>query len=197
VEIPVRAARREPSITMVCLSSSASPALLLFRLVQVAPDKSNLARSGLGEMMKPLLDENIQNQVRQALSPMEEPVHILFFGSKNNCEYCDDTRQLLDEVTSLSDKLSLGVHDIDSDPDLARQYGVDKTPGIVLAGKKGDVLTDFGIRFAGIPAGHEFSSLIQDLLLVSSRDSGLSQATKDQIKMIHKPVLLQVFATPT
>ena len=147
--------------------------------------------------MNQLLDENIQNQVRQALSPMEEPVHILFFGSQNNCEYCDDTRQLLEEVTSLSDKLSLGIHDIDSDADLARQFGVDKTPGIVLAGKEGDVITDYGIRFAGIPAGHEFGSLIQGLLLISSRNSGLSQATKEQIKLIQKPVLLQVFATPT
>jgi glutaredoxin-like protein len=147
--------------------------------------------------MTPLLDNNIQQQVRDALAPMKEPVHVLFFGSKKNCAYCDDTRQLLEEVTVLSDKISLSIYDAEADAAIARQYGVDKTPGIVIAAKDGETITDHGIRFAGIPAGHEFGSLIQDLLLVSSRESGLSDATREQLKRIQKPVLLQVFATPT
>jgi glutaredoxin-like protein len=147
--------------------------------------------------MTQLLDENIQQQVRDAFAQMKEPVHILFFGSKQNCEYCDDTRQLLEEVTALSDKLSLGIHDIDSDAAIAAQYHVDKTPGLVIAAKDGETITDYGIRFAGIPAGHEFASLIQDILFVSSRDSGLSAATREYLKSLQKPVLLQVFATPT
>lgn len=171
--------------------------LILSGTVKVVLDKPKFAQYGPGDPMTQLLDENIQRQVRDALTPMIEPVHVLFFSSATNCEYCDDTRQLLEEVSALSDKLSLGIHDIDADADLAAQYGVNKTPGIVLTAKEGDTITDYRIRFAGIPAGHEFSSLIQGLLLVSSRDSGLSQATKEQIKMVQKPVLLQVFATPT
>ncbi len=147
--------------------------------------------------MTQLLDKNIQQQVRDALAPMKEPVHILFFGSQQNCEACDDTRQLVEEVTALSDKLSLSVYDIDADLAIAAQYRVDKTPGLVIAAKNGDTITDHGIRFAGIPAGHEFASLIQDLIFVSSRDSGLSAATREQLKLLQKPVLLQVFATPT
>jgi len=34
------------------------------------------------------------------------------------------------------------------------------------------------VRFAGIPSGYEFSSFIQDLLLVSGRDSGLRPETR-------------------
>lgn len=147
--------------------------------------------------MTSLLDENLRQQIRDALTPMKAPVHILFFGSKNNCEYCDDTRQLLEEVTALSEKLSLSIHDLDADADLATQYEVNKAPGIVLTANEGNTYTDYGIRFAGIPAGHEFSSLLQGLLLVASRESGLSEATKEQIKLIQKPVLLQVFVTPT
>ena len=147
--------------------------------------------------MTQLLDENIQKQVRDALTQMKEPVHILFFGSKQNCDYCDDTRQLIEEVTALSDKLSLSIHDIDSDAALAAQYNVDKTPSLVIAAKDGETITDYGIRFAGIPAGHEFASLIQDIIFVSSRDSGLSAATREYLKSLQKPVLLQVFATPT
>ena len=147
--------------------------------------------------MTQLLNDDIQKQVREALAPMKEPVHVLFFGSKQNCDYCDDTRQLLEEVTALSDKLSLSVHDIDADASIAAQHNVDKTPGLVIAAKDGETITDYGIRFAGIPAGHEFSSLIQDFLIVSVRDSGLSAATREQLKSLQTPVLLQVFATPT
>jgi glutaredoxin-like protein len=56
---------------------------------------------------------------------------------------------------------------------------------------------DFGIRYLGIPSGHEFSSLIQDILIISSRDSGLSDSTRNFLAELSEPVLLQVFVTRT
>lgn len=144
-----------------------------------------------------LLNDDIAAQVRQVFAQLVEPVAVLFFGAKDNCESCEDTLQLVREVTELDDRLSLSVYDVEADREMAEQYRVDKTPGLVIAGRDGDQLTDFGIRFAGIPAGHEFSSLVHDLLLVSSRDSGLSDPTRALLKGISKPVLLQVFVTPT
>jgi alkyl hydroperoxide reductase subunit AhpF len=101
------------------------------------------------------------------------------------------------EIVSLSDKLGLQVYDLDEHAGLAEQYHVDKVPGLVLAGKDGDQLRDYGIRYAGIPSGHEFSSLIHDLVLVSSRDSGLEPNTRNFLRELKQPVLLQVFVTPT
>jgi glutaredoxin-like protein len=86
---------------------------------------------------------------------------------------------------------------LEIDEGLAQQYKVDKAPGIVIAGVNGDQILDYGIRLAGIPSGHEFSSLIHDMLLVSKRDSGLSEQTRQILKGLDKPVLLQVFVTPT
>jgi alkyl hydroperoxide reductase subunit AhpF len=74
---------------------------------------------------------------------------------------------------------------------------VDKVPGLVLAGRDGDQILDYGIRYAGIPSGHEFSSLIHDLVLVSGRDSGLREQTRAYLAKLDKPVHLQVFVTPT
>ncbi len=145
--------------------------------------------------MEKMLNAGVEKQVRQVLNEMREPVEILLFtSSEQNCEYCEPTRELLEEVVSLSDKLSLMVYDIAEAAELARQYHVDKTPGIVLAGKNG---VDYGIRIAGIPAGHEFTSLIHSLVLVSRRDSGLSEATRSFLKSLQKPLHLQVFVTPT
>jgi len=147
--------------------------------------------------MMTLLDENIQSQVQDAFTEIQHPVHILFFGTKEQCQHCADTLQLVEEVTSLSDKLSLSVFDIEEDAAIAENYHVELTPGLVIAGEDDDGPIDYGIRHAGIPSGHEFSSLIQDILLVSRRDSGLGDQTRDLLVGLSEPVLLQVFVTPT
>jgi glutaredoxin-like protein len=147
--------------------------------------------------MSDFLNEDVKKQVLEVLGGLKHPVQILFFGSKENCDYCKDTRQLLEEVTALSPNLDLTVYDLEADSMVARQYHVDKAPVFVVAARDGETLTDTGIQYAGIPSGHEFTTLIQDLLLVSSRDSGLKQTTREFLKALQKPVHLQVFVTPT
>jgi len=68
---------------------------------------------------------------------------------------------------------------------------------IVIAAKDDGQITDFGIQYAGIPAGHEFGTLINDIVLVSGRDSGLSEEVRQFLKNLEKPLHLQVFVTPT
>ena len=147
--------------------------------------------------MTQLLNDDIIKQIREVFDGLKNPVHMMFFGSKENCEYCDEARQLVEEVTSISDLLSIEIYDIDVDADLAVKYNVDKAPGLVIAAKEGEQITDFGVRLAGIPSGHEFSSLIQDIVLVSNRDSGLNPQTREFLKELDKPILLQVHVTPT
>jgi glutaredoxin-like protein len=148
-------------------------------------------------MTNTLLNDEIISQVREVFTQLDQQVEMLYFGQAEDCPYCDDTRQLLEEVTSVSDKLTLSVYDLGTDHDLAQQYRIDKAPSIALVGKDGDQLIDFGVRYAGIPAGHEFSSLIHSLIQVSRRDSGLSKQTRTALKQIEQPVHLMVFVTPT
>lgn len=147
--------------------------------------------------MEALLNEDIRSQVKEAFNQLEQPVEVLFFGQQEDCEYCDQTLQLVKEVSSLSDQILVSQYDVDKDSDLAEQYNVDKTPGLVIASRENDEVVDYGVRFAGVPAGHEFSSLIQDIILVSGRDSKLSPGTRDLLSKLEKPVSLQVFVTPT
>jgi len=148
--------------------------------------------------MAKLLNESVTSQVKGMFDEqLKQPVEVLFFGGDQYCEYCDDTLQLLEEVTAISEKLNLQTFDLQADQTVAQQYLVDKTPGFVLAGRDGDQIIDYGIRFYGIPSGHEFSTLIHDLILVSSRDSGLDASTRQALKELDKPVHLQVFVTPT
>jgi glutaredoxin-like protein len=148
-------------------------------------------------MTTKLLNDDVAGQVRDVFQGLQEPVEVFFFGAKENCVYCDDTRQLVEEIVELSDLLGMQIYDLEDDAETARQYNVDKAPGLVLLGRDGEQLLDYGIRYAGIPSGHEFSSLVNDLVLVSGRDSGLDQKTRQFLAGLNEPVLLQVYVTPT
>ncbi len=147
--------------------------------------------------MEKLLNTEIENQLKDIFSDLQNPVSVLLFTSEEECDYCEQTRQLVEEVTALNEKMDLQILDIAENKDLANQYGIDKTPALALLARDGDSRIDYGIRFFGIPSGHEFTSLIHDLLLVSKRDSGLNSKTRIFLAGLDKPVHLQVFVTPT
>ncbi len=149
--------------------------------------------------MTRLLNDDIVQQVRDLFNEsLKEPVALIYFGTQQgDCMFCGETRQLLEEVSEISDKISLEIYDLDKDTEQVSKYKVDKAPAIVIAAKDGDTIKDYGIRYYGIPSGHEFSSLIQDILQVSERDSGLQPATREFLRSLTQPVHLQVFVTPT
>jgi glutaredoxin-like protein len=144
-----------------------------------------------------LLNDQVVEQIQQAFAQIKEPVQILFFGSKTNCDYCNEARQLMEEVAAIHDHLGLTVYDLQDNADVAAQFNVDKAPAIVIAAKNGTDVVDLGIQFSGIPAGHEFGTFIHDILLVSGRDSGLGAQTRAFLQGLEKPLHLQVFVTTT
>lgn len=147
--------------------------------------------------MEKVLDPQMIKQIQQVFDGIEQPVQILLFTSKETCDYCNETKQLLEEVVALNNKVELSVHDIDQEPEMASRYSVMHAPGIVIAAKDEQGVKNLGIQFSGIPSGHEFSTLINDIILVSRRDSGLDAKTREYLKSLDKPVHLQVFVTPT
>ncbi len=108
------------------------------------------------------------------------------------CLFCKETRGLLTEVSSLSDKIELVTYDFTADKDRAIEYNIDKIPATLVMGKE-----DYGIRFFGIPSGYEYASLIEAIIDVSKDKTGLSQKTLDILKTVDKGIHIQVFVTPT
>ena len=147
--------------------------------------------------MEKLINQDVAGQITKAFEGLENPVQILFFSSNEQCEYCNETQQLLTEISELDARISLSTHDLAQDAAVAATYQITKAPGIVVAGKDGDTIIDLGIQFSGIPSGYEFSTLITDILLASKRDSGLGAETREFLKTLKTPLLLQVFVTPT
>ncbi len=128
---------------------------------------------------------------------LNNPVELIYFHNPDTCDMCEETGQLLDEITSLSDKLHLSTYNLDENQPMAEKYHVHLAPGLVVAGRRDGTPIDYGVRFVGVPAGYEFGSLIQAIVMVSQRDSGLQPAARALLKEIHQPVQLQVFVTPT
>ncbi len=143
-----------------------------------------------------LLKEEDRNHLIEEFKSLATPVKIVVFTQAMECQYCKETRMIGEELAALSDKISLEVYDFEKDKEIAETYNIDKIPAtIIMAG--GEQPRDYGIRYFGIPSGYEFSSLIEDIMMVSSGESGLSAATKDILSTLEKPVHLQVFVTPT
>ena len=142
------------------------------------------------------LSEQDRREIRRRFEAMESPVVLKLFvrGDKDECPYCEDTRQLLEAVAELDDRVTVEVHDLDLEPEVADRYGVDMAPAIVFARADG---SDTGVRFYGIPADYEFGTLIDDIVDVSRGTGELSPETEAYLKSLDTDVHLQVFVTPT
>ncbi|MEN2975324.1 MAG: thioredoxin family protein [Candidatus Caldarchaeales archaeon] len=123
---------------------------------------------------------------------LEKDVRIILLTRKDDCEYCETARQLVEEVSSTSNKLNPEIYDVDRDREIASRWRIDKTPAILLFGEK-----EYGVRFFGLPSGYEFTTLIEDIIDVSRGTSRLSSRTKEVLKSIDKPIHIQVFVTPS
>jgi glutaredoxin-like protein len=142
-----------------------------------------------------LLSEQDRQTVRGHLAVIEEPVRLLFFTQTFGAP---DTvmiaKQVLDEIVSLNDHLLLEEVNFVLEQDRARQYGVEQIPTIVLL--KGE--QDTRIRFLGAPAGYEFMSLIEAVILAGTNDSGLTPDSRALVaEHVTTPLDIQVFVTPT
>jgi glutaredoxin-like protein len=140
----------------------------------------------------PLLNDSIRTQVEKRFKELRNPVKIINFTQEIECQYCAETRRLMEELAGLSDKLSLEVYNFVTDKEKAKQFNIDKIPATVIMGEK-----DYGIRFYGVPSGYEFVTVIESIAMVSKRESGLSADTKKKLAAFKKPLHLQVFVTPT
>jgi glutaredoxin-like protein len=123
---------------------------------------------------------------------LKDDVRILVFTQENECSFCQQARELAEEVGSFSNKIKVEVYDFLKDSEKAKEYQIDKVPAIVVVGKK-----DYGIRFFGLPYGYEFKPFTESIINVSSGVTNLSQETKKKLASIEKPVHIQVFVSLT
>jgi glutaredoxin-like protein len=116
----------------------------------------------------------------------------LFVPGREECVYCEEAQQMLEEVASLSEKLSLTVHDVGEAQELAKKLGIDKVPGIVIRGPANRPL-----RFFGMPGGNEFPNFIETMIDASKQQAQIGAEPAKQLKKLRDTVSVVVYVTPT
>lgn len=135
-----------------------------------------------------------QEIIRSRFESLSKPVKLLLFEAAIDCPTCADMKQLMEELTALSPHVELEVFNFHTDTDVVKAHRITRIPALVLSNDEGK---DYGIRFYGIPSGYEFATLLEDIEMVSTGKTNLSQQTLDALQAIKEKVHLQVFVTPT
>jgi alkyl hydroperoxide reductase subunit F len=112
-----------------------------------------------------MLDANLSAQLKAYLEKVTQPIEIV--ESLDGGAKSAELHELLEEITALSDKITLVRRDDDA-----------RKPSFAI--NRGG--TDIGVRFAGIPMGHEFTSLVLALLQVGGHPSKTTQDVIEQVR---------------
>jgi alkyl hydroperoxide reductase subunit AhpF len=146
----------------------------------------------------PLISTADQQRLRESFGEMTRPVRLLFFTQTLDCDTCLTARQILDELPPLSGNISIEEVNFVLEKDKAGAYGIDRVPAIAVVGQdEAGAERDSHIRFLGTPAGYEFLSLVEAVLLVGGGASTLSEQNRRTVTAVNTPVTIQVFTTPT
>ena len=113
-----------------------------------------------------MLDATLKTQLKAYLEKVVRPIDIV--ASLDDSEKSREMEELLGEIVLLSDKISL----------IERRDADAHTPSFALNSPGHDI----HLRFAGLPMGHEFTSLVLALLQVGGHPSRTAQDVIEQIK---------------
>jgi alkyl hydroperoxide reductase subunit AhpF len=139
-----------------------------------------------------ILSDKDREAVKKEFEKLADPVKLTVFSQALGSEACQQTEWLVKEVVGLTDKASMEVLNLVLDREKAEAYGVDRVPAVVVEGAK-----DYGIRFFGLPAGYEFTNLIDAMVVASTGRPALSVETQTALSGLAAPVHIKVFTTPT
>jgi len=112
-----------------------------------------------------MLDANLKQQLTGYLANITQPIELV--ASLDDGAKSKELLGLLEDIAALSEKVSFVRKDDDK-----------RTPSFMIR-RTG---TDIGVRFAGIPMGHEFTSLVLALLQVGGHPSKAAQEVIQQVK---------------
>lgn len=154
------------------------------------------------DQLKDIFSNQLDRRVR--LRVLTRPTSKLFIPGQQLCASCAEAEPFVRELATLSDKLEVVVHDVQADRAVAEQYAVDGTLPVILV-EPGSADEEEArassrqgaVRFVGLPAGYEFSTLIADIVDVSSGRLSLSASVQAELRGVEQDLHLQVFVTPT
>ncbi|MDA8193594.1 MAG: hypothetical protein M0Z53_06325 [Thermaerobacter sp.] len=140
-----------------------------------------------------LLTPDVEEKVKEYLQALQQPVALEFYPRQGNSG-SDMVTELWSEIAVLSPKLSVHTHSggvTPVHPESADDLESAVT-GVTVAGQA------TGIRFLGVPGGHEFGAFLETLVAVSTaKEPSIGSEVAGYLKDLQDPLHLYVFVTPT
>ena len=127
-----------------------------------------------------MLDDSLKAQLQQYLGLLRQPIRLI--ASLDDSETGSDMKNLLETIVSLSDKVTLDTSGNDA-----------RKPSFVVA-REGE---SQGVRFAGLPLGHEFTSLVLALLWTGGHPPKVEPEVIDSIKALEGDFSFEVYMSLT
>ncbi len=141
-------------------------------------------------MNERLITDGDREVLKKEFETISNDVDIKLVPSPDkNDEYSAFTLGFLSELAELNPRIKLEVNAHDSE--LAGKENISSYPYILLGYDKG-----FHIEFMGSPAGYEARTLIDDIIMLGTGESGLSTSAKGKIKEVLRKSTMHVFVTP-
>jgi alkyl hydroperoxide reductase subunit AhpF len=141
-----------------------------------------------------LLSAHDEATLKQHLSVITIPVQlVLFTQTFGGSESGDIAKQVIGEIASLNDKVTLVEKNFILDTEDKAKYKVDKAPAIVILSDG----VDTRMRMYGAPTGYEFVGLVEAIIVAGTGKIELDPETMKWVQAVDKPTHIQVFSTPT
>lgn len=143
-------------------------------------------------MEEKLFKDELETQIKDALSVMKEEVKIVLY--KSDDEGSKLTEKLLTELKELSNnKIILELKDYNKDDPDNKKYNIKGVPSYIFLDKDNNYLN---LTYSGIPAGHEINTLIVNLMDISKyTEKFFEDKDLEKIKNINKKTNIKVFVT--
>jgi alkyl hydroperoxide reductase subunit AhpF len=141
-----------------------------------------------------LLSPQDEATLKQHLSSITLPVELfLFTQTFGGSESGDVARQILGEIASLNDKITIVEKNFVLDIEDKAKYKIDKVPAIAILSNG----VDTRMRMYGAPTGYEFVGLVEAIIVAGTGKIDLEPETMKWIQAVDTPTHIQVFSTPT
>ena len=133
------------------------------------------------------LDEGIISQLKSIFSKFDKNVKIV--SILNNNELSLKIKDFLTEISNISEKISLEIYKLGENPQLEDKISLDLSPTIAILDSNNNFR---GVKFSGLPSGHELNSFILALYNIAGPGQNLDDTLKLKIKNINNKITLKV-----
>lgn len=135
-----------------------------------------------------LLNDNLRAQLKGVLSKFENNISLVSIVDESNAKSIE-LRDLVLDIADLGAKVEAIIYKKGENPEIEEKVHADKYPIVAILNKDGDYA---GVKFHGVPGGHELNSFILAMYNVAGPGQALEESVLNEIKSIDKKVNIKI-----